>query len=95
VSVTAKEIFVTTATYPDLLTGLTEIVDEICGSATAEKVTLDATFDSELQIDSLTMVEIVVACEERFGVRIPDEALEQLKTVGDAVQFIANAGVAA
>ena len=85
----------TTATYPDLLTGITEIVDEICGSATAEKVTLDATFDDALQIDSLTMVEIVVACEERFGVRIPDESLEQLKTVGDAVQFIANAGVAA
>jgi acyl carrier protein len=91
----AKEISVTTANYPDLLAALTEIVDEICGSATAEKVTLEATFDSELQIDSLTMVEIVVACEERFGVRIPDEALEQLKTVGDAVQFIANAGVAA
>ncbi|MDT7538822.1 MAG: hypothetical protein QOI82_2407, partial [Actinomycetota bacterium] len=51
----------TTANYPDLLAALTEIVDEICGSATAEKVTLDATFDSELQIDSLTMVEIVVA----------------------------------
>lgn len=84
-----------TASYPDLLTGLTEIIDEICGSATAEKVTLDATFDGTLQIDSLTMVEIVVACEERFGVRIPDEALEQLKTVDDAVQFIANAGVAA
>ena len=85
----------TVASYPDLLTGITEIVDEICGSATAEKVTLDATFDDALQIDSLTMVEIVVACEERFGVRIPDEALEQLKTVGDAVQYIANAGVAA
>ncbi len=85
----------TVATYPDLLTGMTEIVDEICGSATAEKVTLEATFDDALDIDSLTMVEIVVACEERFGVRIPDEALEQLKTVGDAVQFIANAGVAA
>lgn len=84
-----------TASYPDLLTGLTEIIDEICGSATAEKVTLDATFDGTLQIDSLTMVEVVVACEERFGVRIPDEALEQLKTVDDAVQFIANAGVAA
>jgi acyl carrier protein len=85
----------TVASYPDLLTGITEIVDEICGSATAEKVTLEATFDDALQIDSLTMVEIVVACEERFGVRIPDEALEQLKTVGDAVQYIANAGVAA
>lgn len=92
---TIKENHVTTASYPDLLTGLTEIVDEICGSATAEKVTLDATFDDALQIDSLTMVEVVVACEERFGVRIPDEALEQLKTVGDAVQYIANAGVAA
>jgi len=85
----------TTANYPDLLVGLTEIVNEICGSATAEKVTLTATFDNELQIDSLTMVEIVVACEERFGVRIPDEALEQLTTVGDAVQFIAAAGIAA
>ena len=30
------------------------------------------TFDDALQIDSLTMVEVVVACEERFGVRIPD-----------------------
>ena len=84
-----------TASYPDLLTGLTEIVDEICGSETASLVTLDATFDDALQIDSLTMVEIVVACEERFGVKIPDEALEQLKTVGDAVEFIATAGVAA
>src|SRR6478672_12023687 len=91
---THKEIFMT-ASYPDLLTGLTEIVDEICGSDTAALVTLDATFDDALQIDSLTMVEVVVACEERFGVKIPDEALEQLKTVGDAVQFIANAGVAA
>ena len=53
----------TAANYPDLLAALTEIVDEICGSATAEKVTLDATFDAELQIDSLTMVEIVVACD--------------------------------
>jgi acyl carrier protein len=95
VPLTIKENHVTTANYPDLLAGLTEIVDEICGSATAEKVTLDATFDDALQIDSLTMVEVVVACEERFGVRIPDEALEQLKTVGDAVQYIANAGVAA
>ena len=83
------------ASYPDLLTGLTEIVDEICGSDTAAQVTLDATFDEGLQIDSLTLVEVVVACEERFGVRIPDEALEQLKTVGDAVEFIATAGVAA
>jgi acyl carrier protein len=85
---------VTTA-YPDLLNGLTAIVQEICGITTAERVVPTATFEDDLQVDSLTMVEIVVACEERFGVRIPDEALEQLKTVGDAIDYIAAAGVAA
>ena len=84
-----------TTLYPDLLNGLTAIVDEVCGSATAEKVVPAATFEDDLQVDSLTMVEVVVACEERFGVRIPDEALEQLKTVGDAIDYIAAAGVAA
>ena len=84
-----------TTLYPDVLNGLTEIVQEICGSATAEKVSPTATFEDDLQVDSLTMVEVVVACEERFDVRIPDEALEQLKTVGDAIDYIANAGIAA
>ena len=84
-----------TTLYPDLLAGVTEIVDEICGSATAELVAPGATFENDLQIDSLTMVEVVVACEERFSVRIPDEALEQLKTVGDAIDYIAAAGIAA
>ena len=77
--------------YPDLVIGLTEIVQEICGTETAEQVTPEATFDDALQIDSLTMVEIVVACEERFGVRIPDEALESLTTVGDAIAYIRGA----
>ncbi|MCU1673632.1 MAG: acyl carrier protein [Frankiales bacterium] len=91
---TYKENLVS-ASYPDLVTGITEIVREICGSHTASLVTSEATFEGALQIDSLTMVEIVVACEERFGVHIPDEALEQLKTIDDAVQYIAAAGVAA
>ena len=83
-----------TLTATDVLTGLAEVLEEVSG-VPAEKVTREATFDNDLEVDSLTMVEVVVACEERFGVRIPDEALEQLKTVDDAVQFIANAGVAA
>jgi acyl carrier protein len=41
------------------------------------------------------MVEVVVACEEKFGVRIPDEALEQMTTVGDAVDYISKAEVTA
>ena len=83
-----------TATHPDVMAGLIEVLDEVAGTP-ADKVTLEATFLDDLDIDSLTMVEIVVACEERFGVRIPDEALENLKTVGDAVTFIADAGTAA
>ncbi len=79
-------------TQMDVLTGLAEVLEEVSG-VTPDKVTLEATFDNDLEVDSLTMVEVVVACEERFDVRIPDEALENLKTVGDAVDYILTAAV--
>ena len=79
----------TTTASTDVLTGLAEILEEVAGTP-ADKVVPAATFE-ELEVDSLTMVEVVVACEERFGVRIPDEALEGLRTVGDAVALIGAA----
>ena len=81
---------------PSLLAGLAEVLHEVAGTP-AEKVVPEAGFEADLDIDSLTMVEVVVACEEKWGVRIPDEALEGMRTVGDAVDFIAtaNAGGAA
>jgi acyl carrier protein len=78
----------------DILTGLAEIVNEITGIKAAQVVP-GATFVDDLDIDSLSMVEVAVAAEEKFGVRIPDEALVKLKTVGDAVSFIATQGVPA
>jgi acyl carrier protein len=78
----------------DILTGLAEIVREITGIK-AEQVVPEASFVDDLDIDSLSMVEVAVAAEEKFGVRIPDEALGKLKTVGDAVAFIATQGVPA
>jgi acyl carrier protein len=84
----------TVTTHPDLLAGLAEVLEEVAGTPAAAVVPT-ATFDKDLDVDSLTMVEVVVACEERFGVTIPDEALEDLRTVGDAIAFIADAGVAA
>ena len=78
----------------DILAGLAEIVREITGIK-AEQVVLDAAFVDDLDVDSLSMVEVAVAAEERFGVRIPDEALAKLRTVGDAVAFIAKQGVPA
>lgn len=80
----------TSATPAELLAGLAEVLDEVAGTP-VDKVVPEAAFDKDLDIDSLTMVEVVVACEERFGVRIPDEALESLVTVGDAVDYIAGA----
>ena len=79
------------ASREEIVSGLAEVLEEVAGTPT-DKVTPDAAFDKDLDVDSLTMVEVVVACEERFGVRIPDEALEGLRTVGDAVDYISKAG---
>ncbi len=79
------------ATREEIVSGLAEVLEEVAGTP-ADNVKPEAAFDKDLDVDSLTMVEVVVACEERFGVRIPDEALESLRTVGDAVDYIAKAG---
>ena len=78
----------------DILAGLAQIVNEIAGVPVGD-VTLDKTFIDDLDVDSLSMVEIATAAEDHFGVRIPDEDLKNLKTVGDAVAYIEKAGVAA
>jgi acyl carrier protein len=73
----------------DILSGLAEIVEEIAGVDAAE-VTPEKSFVDDLDIDSLSMVEIAVQAEDKFGVKIPDDQLAELKTVGDAVDYIAK-----
>jgi len=46
------------------------------------------TFTDDLGADSLAMVELVLAMEETFGVSIPEEATERIRTVGDAIAYI-------
>ncbi|MBF9073206.1 acyl carrier protein [Streptacidiphilus fuscans] len=75
------------ATQEEILEGLAEIVNEIAGIPT-EDVQLDKSFTDDLDVDSLSMVEVVVAAEERFDVKIPDDEVKNLKTVGDAVKYI-------
>ena len=76
----------------DILSGLAVIVNEVAG-VPVEDVQSDKSFVDDLDIDSLSMVEVVMACEDKFGVSIPDGEVKNLKTVGDAVAFIdANAG---
>ena len=73
----------------EILQGFAEIVEEIAGVDAAE-VTCDKSFVDDLDIDSLSMVEIAVAAQDKFGVEIPDDQLKDLKTVGDAVSYIAS-----
>lgn len=73
----------------EITTGFAEIIEEVVGIEAAD-VTPEKSFVDDLDIDSLSMVEIAVQTEDRFGVKIPDEELANLKTVGDAVDYIAK-----
>ncbi|WP_435771741.1 acyl carrier protein [Nocardioides sp. SYSU DS0651] len=66
---------------------LADIVNEVAGIP-ADSVQLDKSFSDDLDVDSLSMVEVVVEAEEKFGVTIPDDEVKNLKTVGDAVSYI-------
>ena len=78
----------------DLLAALGEIVQEATGIPAA-RVVPDVSFRDDLDIDSLSMVEIATMAEDKFGVAIPDAELAKLKTVGDVVSFLSAAGVPA
>ena len=54
----------------------------------AGKVVDGASFIDDLGADSLDTVELVMAFEEEFGIDIPDEDAEQMRTVGDAIKYL-------
>ncbi|EYT64447.1 acyl carrier protein [Dietzia sp. UCD-THP] len=74
-------------TEAEIISGLAEIVEEVTGIEPSE-VTPEKSFVDDLDIDSLSMVEIAVQTEDRYGVEIPDEDLAKLRTVQDAVDYI-------
>ncbi|HWD39528.1 MAG TPA: acyl carrier protein [Fimbriimonas sp.] len=55
-----------------------------------EEVTDTASFQDDLGADSLDVVELVMAFEDEFGIDIPDEEVNEIKTVGDAVTYISK-----
>lgn len=55
-----------------------------------EQVSLEAEFVKDLGADSLDVVELVMALEEKFEIEIPDEQAEKIVTVGDVVAFVEN-----
>ena len=71
----------------EVLSGIKDIVVEIAGIS-GDQVAMEKKFTDDLEVDSLSMVEVVVAAEEKFGVKIPDDEVTKMTTVGDAVNFI-------
>ncbi len=77
---------------PDtVLTGLTEVLGDVAGVDPAD-VTSEARFGNDLGIDSLMLVEVVVAAEDRFGLVIADDDWSRFVTVGDVIAHIDWAG---
>jgi acyl carrier protein len=64
------------------------IVDQL--GVSEEAVTPNASFIDDLGADSLDTVELVMAMEEEFGIEIPDEDAEKIRTVQDTVEYIQN-----
>ena len=64
----------------------TILVDTL--SVDEDKVTMTARFQEDLETDSLDLVELVMTMEEEFGVKISDEEAAEIKSVGDAVDFV-------
>ena len=70
-----------------MLEKIKEIIAEELG-VEEEKVVESASFYDDLGADSLDLFEMVMSFEDQFGVKIPEEELENIKTVGDAVKYI-------
>ncbi len=71
----------------DTFTEIQAIIVDLLG-AEESKVTLDARFREDLEADSLDLVELIMAFEEKFSGEISDEDAQKITTVGQAVEYI-------
>lgn len=71
----------------DTFTEIEAIIVDLLG-AEESKVTLDARFREDLEADSLDLVELIMAFEEKFSGEISDEDAQKITTVGQAVEYI-------
>lgn len=74
----------------EVLAGLAALVNDETG-VPVESVVFGKSFADDLDIDSISMMTIVVNAEDEFGVKIPDDMVSELKTVDDAVNYIVSA----
>ena len=71
----------------DTFSEIKEIIVDLLG-ADEDKVTLEANFRDDLEADSLDLVELIMAFEDKFGAEISDEDAQSITTVGEAVKYV-------
>ncbi|MCB0103375.1 MAG: acyl carrier protein [Anaerolineales bacterium] len=71
----------------DTYSELKVIIKDLLG-ADEEKITMEASFREDLEADSLDLVELIMAFEDKFGAEISDEDAQKITTVGEAVKYI-------
>jgi acyl carrier protein len=64
------------------------LVDEL--GLERESITMEARFEEDLDVDSLGVVELLMALEDNFDVKIPDEEAERITTVGEAADLVSQ-----
>jgi len=75
------------ANMADTFSEIKEIIVDLLG-ADEDKVTLEANFRDDLEADSLDLVELIMAFEDKFGADISDEDAQSITTVGEAVKYV-------
>ena len=71
----------------DTFSEIQKIIVDLLG-VDLSKVTMEARFREDLEADSLDLVELIMAFEDKFGAEISDEAAQKITTVGEAVNYI-------
>lgn len=72
----------------DVLKRVKDVIKDFNKNTDAEKIGVDTAFNKDLGLDSLDTVELLVAVEEEFEIEIPDKIADELKTVGETVEYI-------
>ena len=78
-----------------MLEKIAEIIEEQLGTVSKDEITEETSFKDDLGADSLDLFELVMRCEEEYGIEFPSDDLENIKPVGDVLNFIKAQGIEA
>ena len=76
-----------------MLEKIAALIEEQLGTVDASDITEETSFKDDLGADSLDLFELVMQCEEEYGIEFPSDELDSMKTVGDVIRIIREQGI--